>query len=92
MGQNAEKIIFVASNTHKYVAKEGSRNLVCRRAPHGARGLKPPVNTTAGLPVGRAPHGARGLKHSCPTRSTFGLGRAPHGARGLKLLRHTETG
>ena len=40
MGQNAEKIIFVASNTHKYVAKEGSRNLVCRRAPHGARGLK----------------------------------------------------
>ena len=40
MGQNAEKIIFVASNTHKYVAKEGSRNLVCCRAPHGARGLK----------------------------------------------------
>ena len=40
MGQNAEKIIFVARNTHKYVAKEGSRNLVCRRAPHGARGLK----------------------------------------------------
>ena len=40
MGQNAEKIIFVASNTHKYVAKEGSRNLICCRAPHGARGLK----------------------------------------------------
>ena len=41
MGQNAEKIIFVASNTHKYVAKEGGCNLICRRAPHGARGLKP---------------------------------------------------
>ena len=40
MGQNAEKIIFVASNTHKYVAKEGGCNLICRRAPHGARGLK----------------------------------------------------
>lgn len=40
MGQNAEKIIFMARNTHKYVAKEGSRNLICRRAPHGARGLK----------------------------------------------------
>ena len=41
MGQNAKKIIFVVSNTHKYVAKEGGRNLICRRAPHGARGLKP---------------------------------------------------
>lgn len=40
MGQNAEKIIFVASNTHKYVAKEGGCNLICCRAPHGARGLK----------------------------------------------------
>ena len=30
----------MASNTHKYVAKEGSRNFFCRRAPHGARGLK----------------------------------------------------
>mgnify|MGYP001678373574 CR=1 FL=1 len=27
-------------NTHKYVAEEGSRDLFCRRAPHGARGLK----------------------------------------------------
>ena len=41
MGQNAKKIIFVVSNTHKYVAKEGGRNLICCRAPHGARGLKP---------------------------------------------------
>ena len=40
MGQNAEKIIFVARNSHKYVAKEGGRNLICCRAPHGARGLK----------------------------------------------------
>ena len=30
----------MASNTHKYVAKEGRRNFFCRRAPHGARGLK----------------------------------------------------
>ena len=27
-------------NAHKYVAKGGSRDLFCRRAPHGARGLK----------------------------------------------------
>ena len=27
-------------NTHKYVAEEGSRDLFCCRAPHGARGLK----------------------------------------------------
>ena len=40
MRQNTEKIIFVASNTHKYVAKEGGCNLICCRAPHGARGLK----------------------------------------------------
>lgn len=39
MGQNAEKIIFVASNTHKYVAKEGGCNLICRRAPHRRRML-----------------------------------------------------
>ena len=30
-------------NTHKYVAEEGSRDLFCRRAPHGARGLKRPL-------------------------------------------------
>jgi len=35
-----EKIIFMAGNTHEYVAKEGSCDLFCRRAPHGARGLK----------------------------------------------------
>ena len=27
-------------NTHKCVAEEGSRDLFCCRAPHGARGLK----------------------------------------------------
>ena len=27
-------------NAHKYVAKGGSRDSSCRRAPHGARGLK----------------------------------------------------
>ena len=62
MGQNAEKIIFVARNTHKYVAKEGSRNLVCCRAPHGARGLKPYDFCRGVSRGGRAPHGARGLK------------------------------
>ena len=39
--RGAEKIVFVEGNTHKYVAEEGSRDLFCRRAPHGARGLKP---------------------------------------------------
>lgn len=34
-----EKIIFMAGNTHEYVAKEGNCDLFCRRAPHGARGL-----------------------------------------------------
>ncbi len=38
--RGAEKIVFVEGNTHKYVAEEGSRDLFCRRAPHGARGLK----------------------------------------------------
>ena len=63
MGQNAEKIIFVASNTHKYVAKEGGCNLICRRAPHGARGLKHVGHHSEKGDRGRAPHGARGLKH-----------------------------
>ena len=35
-----EKIIFMAGNTHEYVAKEGNCDLFCGRAPHGARGLK----------------------------------------------------
>ena len=75
MGQNAEKIIFVASNTHKYVAKEGGCNLICRRAPHGARGLKPAHHRREACFAGRAPHGARGLKRpkqdarSCPSSS-----------------------
>ena len=34
-------------NTHKYVAEEGSRDLFCRRAPHGARGLKPRLTARA---------------------------------------------
>ena len=57
-----EKIIFMAGNTHEYVAKEGNCDLFCRRAPHGARGLK---RCAAGRAFGdhrRAPHGARGLK------------------------------
>ena len=62
MGQNAEKIIFMARNTHKYVAKEGSRNLICRRAPHGARGLKQARDFVELQNMSRAPHGARGLK------------------------------
>ena len=39
-----EKIIFMAGNTHEYVAKEGNCDFFCRRAPHGARGLKPTEN------------------------------------------------
>ena len=35
-----EKIIFMAGNTHEYVAKAGNCDLFCCRAPHGARGLK----------------------------------------------------
>lgn len=35
-----EKIIFMAGNTHEYVAKEGNCDFFCCRAPHGARGLK----------------------------------------------------
>ena len=57
-----EKIIFVASNTHKYMAKEGSRNFFCGRAPHGARGLKRPPLDPSDKGNCRAPHGARGLK------------------------------
>ena len=59
MGQNAEKIIFVASNTHKYVAKEGGCNLICRRAPHGARGLK--LSVLPVLALWRASRPARGV-------------------------------
>ena len=59
MGQNAEKIIFVASNTHKYVAKEGGCNLICRRAPHGARGLKHTGDSPLSpLPASRPARGA----------------------------------
>ena len=39
-----EKIIFMAGNTHEYVAKEGNCDFFCCRAPHGARGLKPFFN------------------------------------------------
>ena len=49
-------------NTHKYVAEEGSRDLFCRRAPHGARGLKHGGDPEAICHRRRAPHGARGLK------------------------------
>ena len=49
-------------NTHKYVAEEGSRDLFCGRAPHGARGLKHEHLHERIVGNGRAPHGARGLK------------------------------
>ena len=58
-----EKIIFMAGNTHEYVAKEGNCDLFCRRAPHGARGLKPFDGSIFVYSRCRAPHGARGLKH-----------------------------
>ena len=35
---------------------------VCRRAPHGARGLKYIRQVDDLIRIGRAPHGARGLK------------------------------
>ena len=57
-----EKIIFMAGNTHEYVAKEGNCDLFCRRAPHGARGLKQYHERCDACGRGRAPHGARGLK------------------------------
>ena len=87
MGQNAEKIIFVASNTHKYVAKEGGCNLICRRAPHGARGLKPLSSHTPRTACSSRP--ARGAWiETVPALSGLRrlLRRAPHGARGLKRV------
>ena len=46
-------------NTHKHVAEEGSRDLFCRRAPHGARGLKH-VGTVKDADVPKvAPHTGR---------------------------------
>ena len=72
-------------NTHKYVAEEGSRDLFCRRAPHGARGLKLQWKRRSDWRVGRAPHGARGLKPENQEELKARRGRAPHGARGLKL-------
>ena len=52
----------MASKTHEYVAKEGSRDLFCCRAPHGARGLKHANERGKIGEFRRAPHGARGLK------------------------------
>ena len=60
-----EKIIFMAGNTHEYVAKEGNCDLFCCRALHGARGLKQPdLLGVCQRAHGRALHGARGLKHN----------------------------
>ena len=58
----AKQTVFMASKTHEYVAKEGSRDLFCCRAPHGARGLKRQDMDAPDIERGRAPHGARGLK------------------------------
>ena len=79
-----EKIIFMAGNTHEYVAKEGSCDLFCGRAPHGARGLKQNGAEIIYYICGRAPHGARGLKRMQNDTDKRAAGRAPHGARGLK--------
>ena len=73
-------------NTHKYVAEEGSRDLFCRRAPHGARGLKHLQVLQDEDNRRRAPHGARGLKLLLRGEVFAVLSRAPHGARGLKLV------
>lgn len=50
-----EKIIFMAGNTHEYVAKEGNCDLFCGRAPHGARGLKFMMIYSADMEKGGAP-------------------------------------
>ena len=79
--RGAEKIVFVEGNTHKYVAEEGSRDLFCRRAPHGARGLKLPHREGLHAARGRAPHGARGLKRiHLQTSSICRLSRPTRGA------------
>ena len=54
-----EKIIFMAGNTHEYVAKEGNCDLFCRRAPHGARGLKRDVEEYHGGTQDVAPRTGR---------------------------------
>ena len=61
-----EKIIFMAGNTHEYVAKEGNCDLFCRRAPHGARGLKRTHGKRAALRGGSRP--ARGAWIETPIR------------------------
>ena len=58
---------------------------VGRRAPRGARGLKPLVTVTVELAKSRAPRGARGLKRRFCLRFQSCTCRAPRGARGLKL-------
>ena len=54
-----EKIIFMAGNTHEYVAKEGNCDFFCRRAPHGARGLKLILYGEDHLPLCVAPRTGR---------------------------------
>ena len=76
----------MASKTHEYVAKEGSRDLFCCRAPHGAHGLKQLADTDIKSIIRRAPHGARGLKQKGADPHLIDECRAPHGARGLKQI------
>ena len=64
-------------NTHKYVAEEGSRDLFCRRAPHGARGLKLACGADRARCEGRAPHGARGLKHRTSGNASMPIASRP---------------
>ena len=68
-------------NTHKYVAEEGNRDLFCRRAPHGARGLKRVVYLDREVNPRRAPHGARGLKQKIPCMVMGTAVVAPHTGR-----------
>ena len=56
------KNIFVASNTHEYVAKETFRGTFCSRAAHAARGLKRVEYHIRLDDRRRAAHAARGLK------------------------------
>ena len=78
------KIVFVASNTHKYVAKCSLCGTVCRRTPRGVRGLKLDAQVDVIAELRRTPRGVRGLKRQRAYRLDDTLRRTPRGVRGLK--------
>ena len=62
-----------------------AQSVLCRRTPHGVRGLKLYVLILFNSFVRRTPHGVRGLKLQRNYHTTPDWGRTPHGVRGLKL-------